>query len=639
MRPERRGTLTDPAPRPDAARPSLGAIVEPDGVRFRVWAPDARHVTLEAAPRSGASITARLAPEPDGYHAGFVPGLRAGDRYRFRVDGAGPFPDPASRLQPEGVHGPSEIVDPAAFAWTDDAWTGVPLEGLVLYELHVGAFTPEGTFAAAAARLPDLRDLGVTAVELMPVADFPGARNWGYDGGALFAPARVYGAPDDLRRFVDRAHALGLAVHVDVVYNHFGPDGAYAPAFSSRFFSERHASPWGRGINLDGADAAAVRGFFIENALHWIRDYHADGLRLDATHAMVDESGRHFLAELAAAIAASPDARRRRALVIAEDARNWDRIVRRAEEDGFGLDAVWSDDFHHQARRLLAGDDEAWFRDFSGSAADLAGTIARGWWFTGQHASYFRGARGSDPAGIPRRRFVFFLQNHDQIGNRARGERLHHAIDPAAFRAATTLLLTAPETPLLFMGQEWGAATPFRFFTDHAEPLGSRVSEGRRREFAAFREFADPEARAAIPDPQDPETFAASRLRWEERDREPHASLLRLTRRLLALRRHEALLRDAPDAAFDASAPDDGTVVLRRERNGGAMLVVARLRGSGAVSIARPAAGLDGRAPEVLFTTEDAGVASDSLPVRVEGTGDRVRVAFVRPGAAIVRLA
>jgi len=609
-----------------------GARLEPGGVRFRVWAPDAR--TVEVVPEGTTSRHAMQAG-PDGVFEAWVPGLRAGARYRLALDGGAPLPDPASRFQPEGVHGPSEVVDPARFAWTDAGFAGVPLEDLVLYELHVGTFTPEGTFAAAARRLPDLAELGVTAVELMPVADFAGMRNWGYDGAALFAPARCYGAPDDLRRFVDAAHALGLAVHLDVVYNHLGPDGAYAAAFSRRFFSERHRSPWGAGINLDGPHARGVRDFFIANSLHWIREYHMDGLRLDATHAMVDEGARHFLAELSARVRAGAG---RPVVLMAEDSRNLAHLPRPEAEGGWGLDGAWADDFHHEVRVLLAGDRDGYYVDYRGHAADLAAIVRRGWLYTGQPSKYLGRPRGTDPTGLAPRRFVFCVQNHDQVGNRAMGERLHHQVEPAAFHAAVALLLCAPQVPLLFMGQEWAASTPFRYFTDHAPELGRLVTRGRREEFRRFASFADEATRAGIPDPQDVATFEGSRLEWGERAAEPHASTLRLHRALLALRRRAPALRDARVGAHEAVALDDVTLALRREAEDGPPLVlVARLSGGGEVTV--PAALLRGALPAewcIALSTEEAAFAPDARPVTATARPDGVRVAFARPGAVLL---
>ena len=485
---------------------------------------------------------------------GAFPDVGAGTCYRYQLDHDGPYPDPASRYQPHGVHGASMVLDPSAFRWSDAGWTGEPLHALVLYELHVGTFSSPGTFAGATSRLPQLRDLGITAVELMPVADFPGHRNWGYDGAALFAPARCYGTPDQLRQFVDTAHGLGIAVLLDVVYNHAGPDGSYLSRFSPYYFTNRHSSPWGEGVDVDGEYSAPVREFVIENALHWIHEYHMDGLRLDATHAIQDGSPRHLLAELTARVHESVS--HRHVHVIAEDHRNLAMMVTPRRESGWGLDAVWADDFHHQMRRLLAGDSDGYYRDFSGTTADLATTLRQGWFFTGRYSEHLREPRGTDPTAIPAPRFVVCLQNHDQVGNRARGERLHHQIDAAAFRAASVVLLTAPQTPLLFMGQEWAASSPFQYFTDHDEPLGRLVTEGRRREFRDFVAFADAGAGEGIPDPQAIATFLASRLDWAEREVEPHASMVRLHAALLAFRRTELAGEDtAEDSPPRPSTP------------------------------------------------------------------------------------
>jgi maltooligosyltrehalose trehalohydrolase len=510
--------------------PAFGPVLDGDGARLRICAPGA--ATVDAWVGSGP-------PQPltrvsEDVFEGHVPGARAGDRYRLQRDGSPSWPDPCSRWQPEGVHGPSMLVDPGAFDWTDQGWRGVPRHRLAIYELHVGTFTPAGTFAAAADGLPAIAELGVTAIELMPVAAFPGARNWGYDGAALFSPSERYGHPDQLRALVDRAHALGLAVLLDVVYNHLGPDGAYLAAWMPTIFTDRHRSPWGRGINLDGPGSTEVRRLICDNALHWLLDYHIDGLRLDATHALTDESDEHILAQLSREVAAAVTGRE--VHLIAEDERNLDTLLLETERGGYGMTGVWADDFHHPVRRHLASDHEAWFADFQGSMDEIATAVREGWVFSGQHAAHHGGPRGTSPAGVPIEASVICLQNHDQVGNRAHGERLHHQIDLDAWLAATTLLLMAPETPLLFMGQEWAASTPFMFFTDHEGELAGHVSAGRRQEFGRFSAFADPAARDRIPDPQGVETFERSVLQWEERLAPPHASVLAQTATLLSIR-------------------------------------------------------------------------------------------------------
>jgi maltooligosyltrehalose trehalohydrolase len=629
-----RGSCPGMAPAPASVlapgpwRPALGAWPDEAGAHFRVWAPGHERVDVVLAPGRPDSRTFALRRGEDGTFAGTT-SAAAGARYAYLLDGAGPFPDPASRFQPDGVHGPSAIVDPRAFIWTDQTWHGVPLSELTIYEAHVGTFTPEGTFAGTTARLPHLRDLGVTAIELMPVAEFPGMRNWGYDGVAPFAPSRAYGTPDDLRRLVDTAHRLGLAVLLDVVYNHFGPDGAYFSQFSPYYFSSRHHTPWGQAINLDGEQSEHVRAFFFENALHWIREYHVDGLRLDATHALIDEGPRHFLGELRTRVrAASPD---RPVLLIAEDDRNLAIIVRPPEHGGWGLDAVWADDFHHQMRRLTAGDADGYFQDFSGTTEDVAATLERGWFFSGQHSAYRRATRGTDPSGIARERMVIALQNHDQIGNRAFGERLHHQIDPAVFRAASALLVMAPETPLLFMGQEWAAGTPFQYFTDHHDELGRLVTEGRRNEFSRFAAFADERSRARIPDPQARATFERCRLDWTEPAREPHAGTLRLYRALLDLR------RAAPAERVEVTALDSQTIaLLRASASREALLLVARLGASGAVDLDSWNSLAVRREWRVVLTTEDATYTESPQPADVDLTRSAPRLGFRRPAAVIL---
>jgi maltooligosyltrehalose trehalohydrolase len=606
-----------------AWRPALGAWLEEGAARFRVWAPTHEDVELVL---DGVPTPVALEKQADGSFVGVVLQVEAGQRYRYRVDGRGPFPDPASRFQPEGVHGPSEIVDAAGFEWNDSRWPGLTLDDLVLYELHVGTFTAAGTFAGAAERLAYLRDLGVTAIEIMPVADFPGERNWGYDGVALFAPSRAYGRPDDLRRLVDAAHRLGLGIVLDVVYNHLGPDGAYVGAYCPHYFSKGKPTPWGAALNLDGPHSQGVREFLIENALHWVNEYHLDGLRLDATHALRDDGTRHLLAEMRARLhAATP----RRLVLIAEDGRNLRRLVQPEAEGGYGLDAQWADDFHHQLRRILAGDSEGYYQDYDGSLPDLARTVREGWLYQGEPSAYHGQPWGEVPAGLPPRRFVFYAQNHDQVGNRAHGERLHHQVEPAVWRAASVLLLTAPEVPLLFMGQEWAAPSPFLFFTDHREPLGARVGEGRRQEYAGFAAFSSPAARERIPDPQDPETFRASRLDWSRLEEPPHATTRRLYRALLRLRREEPLLRSASGDGFDARALGEEGLVFERFGESTRVLVVVRLKGRGPLAAPAPA----GEPWEVLLTTEDEGFCPDPQPIGVDAAGAR----FPRPGAVILK--
>jgi maltooligosyltrehalose trehalohydrolase len=583
------------------------------------------------------AVSFALERSPDGTFHGASADFRPGDLYGYRLDGQGPFPDPASRYQPEGVHGPSQIIDPASYARSDASWEGVLRDDLVIYELHVGTFSPEGTFAGTARLLPELARLGINAIELMPVAEFPGRSNWGYDGVSLFAPARCYGTPDDLRRLVDTAHGLGMAVLLDVVYNHFGPDGSYLARFSPAYLSDRHQTPWGPAVNLDGRGSEMVRAFFIENALHWIHEYHMDGLRLDATHSMVDEGPRHILAELSARVREqAPD---RTIHLIAEDHRNLAGMLRPESAGGWGLDGVWSDDFHHQLRRLLAGDDDGVYRDFAGTISDLVTTLNRGWLFRGEYSIHRGKPRGTDPAGLPLRSFIFCIQNHDRIGNRAFGERLNHQVDAAAYRAASALLLLAPETPLLFMGQEWATSSQFYFFTDHEPELGRRVREGRLREFRSYRAFQDPVALDRILDPQDEATFLLCRLAWCERHREPHASTWRLYQALLALRRNETAFAAGDSAAFRAIALDEDSLALRFTTEHESVLVVCLLRGTGKFSLGPPLTEpvSEGRDWDVLLSTEDPRFAPEPRQAVIDRGRPNLLVEFERPGAVVLK--
>jgi maltooligosyltrehalose trehalohydrolase len=615
------------------ATAGFGACPDRGGVRFRVPAPAARDLQLHLLTGPSAGLY-RPDRNPEGVFECHVPGARAGDRYAFTLDGSPPLPDPASRSQPDGVHGASAIVDPQAYRWQHTAWRGPAVPSLVVYELHVGTFTPEGTFASARQRLVELADLGVTAIELMPVADFPGGRNWGYDGVCLYAPARVYGSPDDLRELVDAAHGVGLAVLLDVVYNHLGPEGAYLPRFNPGYIADRHSTPWGGAVNLDGPGREVVRQFIIDNAVHWIREYRLDGLRLDATHALVDDSPAHLVAELTAAVraaAAWP------VVIHAEDHRNATSIVEPVTEGGWGADGIWADDFHHVVRRLLAGDVHGYYADFDGTTEELARTIRQGWLFTGQVSRHMNGPRGTDPSQVPMHRFVVCVQNHDQIGNRARGDRLHHTIDHASWRAASTLLLTVPMTPLLFMGQEWAVSSPFQYFTEMEPDLGRLVTEGRRREFREFPEFADPAARERIPDPQDATTFERSRLNWDERGSGVHVLTLALYRELLRLRRAHRALAASGELAGEAAALNEGAVLMWRHHADERFGVVAQLTGASTVPVEN--VGGHGGTPSIVLSTEDGRFAPDPQPPHVDLGPDRATIGFRRPGAMIIRFA
>jgi maltooligosyltrehalose trehalohydrolase len=618
---------TPSEPAEPAVLPLFGALPERDGVRFRTFAAASRDLHLEIQSGAAAGLH-RLEPAGEGMQERFIAGAGAGDRYAYVIDGAR-RPDPASRCQPDGVHGPSEIIDPDAFRWRHGRWRFSP-DNLVIYELHVGTFTDRGTFAAARERLPALGALGVTAIELMPVAEFPGRRNWGYDGVGLFAPSHNYGPPDDLRAFVDAAHGLGLGVLLDVVYNHLGPEGAYLPQFHPEYITDRRATPWGGAINLDGPGSVPIRRFIVDNAVHWVREYRLDGLRLDATHSLLDDGRVHIVSDLAAAVRSAAG---RPLALIAEDHRNLTALVEPRERSGWALDGIWADDFHHVVRRRLAGDAYAYYQDYEGSTDELARTLTQGWLFTGQHSHHGGSRRGTDPSATPMHRFVICLQNHDQVGNRATGDRLHHGIDAAAWRAASALLLTAPMTPLLFMGQEWAASSPFQYFTDLEPELGTLVTEGRRREFKDFPEFAGPAGLARIPDAQDAATFERSRLDWSERSAPAHAASLALYTDLLRLRNTHPALGASGATSADAEAVDDDTIAMWRGEGTERFVIVVRLTGAGTVTV-------DTGAPRsgaaTVLTTEDPRFAIDPRPMQVETDRGRIAIVFHRPGAVIL---
>jgi malto-oligosyltrehalose trehalohydrolase len=532
-------------------------------MRYEVWAPDAKTVEVE----TGGD---RHAMTPSPVRSGWWSAEAEPGDYGFVVDGEGPFPDPRSLWQPDGVHGLSRTYDHGAFAWTDRAWRGRPLAGAVLYELHVGTFTPEGTFDAAIERLDHLTDLGVDAVELMPVAAFPGRHGWGYDGVDLWAVHDPYGGPDGLKRFVDACHERGLAVVLDVVYNHLGPSGNYLAKYGP-YFTDEHRTPWGPAVNLDRAGSDEVRAYIVENALMWLRDYHLDGLRLDAVHALNDERALHILEELAVAVEALRAATGRETYLVAESDLGDPRLVTAREAGGYGLDGQWNDDFHHALHSALTGERQGYYCDF-GSMAALAKTLRSAFFHDGTWST-FRGrshGRPVDRLRVSGHRFTGFLQNHDQIGNRATGDRISASLSPGLLRVGAGLLLTSPFTPMLFMGEEWGATTPWRFFTDHQEPeLARAVSQGRRREFATHGWASED-----VPDPQDPETYRVSTLDWAEPARPEHRALLEWYRDLIALRRSCPELTDPRLTEVDVEHGESWIVVYR-----GSVRIAANLGG------------------------------------------------------------
>jgi maltooligosyltrehalose trehalohydrolase len=536
----------------------IGAEPQTDGgTHFRVWAPAAGAIAVDI--EGGGS--APLAGEADGYFSGLVGGVGAGARYRLRIDGERMLPDPASRYQPDGPHGSSEVIDPAGFAWTDGAWRGVPQERLVIYEMHVGTFTPEGSWAAAMAHLPTLAETGITCIEMMPVADFPGRFGWGYDGVDLYAPTRLYGRPDDLRRFVDRAHGLGVAVILDVVYNHIGPDGNYLKAFAPAYFTDRYANEWGEALNFDGPDAGPVREFFIGNAGYWIDEYHFDGLRIDATQQIFDRSPEYIVAAIGRRVREA--AGDRTTFVTAENEPQLARLVRPLDKGGYGLDAIWNDDFHHSAKVALTGRREAYYSDYSGRAVEFVALAKHGFLFQGQRYAWQKQSRGAPALDIPASRFVVYLQNHDQIANAAAGLRGHQQASPGSWRAMTAYLLLTPAIPMLFQGQEFAASNRFLYFADHESELAGLVKKGRAAFLAQF-----PSVASLLPgdlaDPGSAETFQRCVLNHAERDR--HKEAVALHRDLLALRRE---IFAGGERRLDGAALSDEIFLLRYFGNAG----------------------------------------------------------------------
>jgi len=541
-----------------APLPALGARALPGGgCRFDVWAPGATRVAVELL---DPDTTAELEPFADGWFGAAVAGVDPGRRYRYRLDDGEPLPDPASGLQPDGVHGPSAVVDPG-FRWTDGGWRGLPLERLVLYELHVGTFTPEGTFDAIVPRLAELAELGVTAIEVMPVAQFSGDRNWGYDGVFPYAVQHSYGGPDGFRRLVDAAHAAGVAVCLDVVLNHLGPEGNVLPRYGP-YLTDRYRTPWGPAVNVDGPGSDAVRAFLAGVAVRWFEEFHVDALRLDAVDQIPDMSAVHFLAELAIRTEALAERLGRPLHLIAESDLNDPRMVTPTAAGGLGMDAQWADDFHHSLHALLTGDRHGYYADFAGTAP-LAKAYREPFVMDGVRSSY-RGRRHGAPArGLPARRFVVCSQNHDQVGNRARGDRLAAQAGIERAKLAAGAVLVSPYLPLLFMGEEHGEQAPFPYFTSHQDPgLAEAVRRGRSEEFAAFRWQGEP------PDPQSEKTFAGARLHWDARSQAPHAGVLAWYRELLRLRRELPALDHGDPGGLETARSDDPPAVWVRQAAG-----------------------------------------------------------------------
>jgi maltooligosyltrehalose trehalohydrolase len=523
----------------------------------RVWAPLCRRLSA-VLEFPGPSLTVALQPEPAGYFSGFLHEASPGTRYRFQLDSEDRLlPDPASRFQPEGPSGPSQLVDASVFPWTDQGFPGLRRKGQVLYELHVGTFSAEGTWAAACRRLPLLAELGISAVQLMPLADSPGRFGWGYDGVSLFAPSRWHGTPEDFRAFVDQAHGLGMGVMLDVVYNHLGPTGSCLPAYSEHYLSSRYETEWGRAFNFDGAHSGPVREYFAANAAYWIEEFHLDGLRFDATQSMFDSSDEHILAALARAARAAGGTRD--VLLVGENEPQDARLVRSPSEGGFGLDAVWNDDFHHSATVALTAHAGAYLTDYRGTPQELISAVKRGYLFQGQHYRWQGKPRGSWCPDTPPEAFIVYLQNHDQTANSPSGRRCGAQSSDGKLRAVTAVTLLSPCTPLLLQGQEFAATTPFLYFADHDEQLADSVRRGRAAHVGQFPWNALPESQQRLDDPRDPQTFQRSKLDWSERDRNRRWVLFHQD--LLRLRRTDGAL--AAQAAVDGAVLGTAAFVLR----------------------------------------------------------------------------
>ena len=590
----------------DKRRVALGAETLDGGTHFRVFAPKRQRVDVVlAGPEAGLAAepqrTVALLPESNGFFSGLAPGVKAGALYKLKLDGQGLFPDPASRFQPEGPHGWSEVIDPTTFEWTDTHWPGCTLAGQIVYELHLGAFTKEGTYAAAAEQLAELKRLGFTLVELMPVAEFPGRFGWGYDGVDLYAPTRLYGRPDDLRAFVDRAHAVGLGVILDVVYNHLGPSGNYTGEFSEHYIHRDKANEWGDAIDFETEPGA--RELFAANGAYWIDEFHLDGLRLDATQCIHDASKEHIVAELVRRARAA--AGRRSIVIFAENERQEAHYARSPERGGYGVDAMWNDDFHHAARVAATGHAEAYYSSTKGTAQELLSAVKWGFLFQGQHYPWQKATRGGPALDLPAPAMTLFLQNHDQVANTIDGRRLHQLTSPGVHRALTTLYLLAPGTPLVFMGEEFAASSPFLFFADHEPELAKLVEKGRREFMAQFPSGTDPAIASRMKAPHDEETFARCKLDF--RERELHAETYALFHDLLRLRREDPAFAAQDKDSLHGAVVDDGAFVLRFATGTGRdRLLALSLRSSFDLgTLAEPlVAPLEGRPWRVLFTTD-----------------------------------
>ena len=584
----------------------VGAAMLPknQGVRFRVWAPAKKKVEVVLEHGPGAPAEVELASE-GGYFSGFAEAAAAGTGYRFRLDGAGPFPDPASRFQPDGPHGCSEVVDPSAFEWSDSRWKGISLAGQVIYEMHIGTFTEEGTWESARKQLPELAAAGFSIVEVMPVADFPGRFGWGYDGVSLFAPTWLYGRPDDMRRFVDDAHSLGIGIILDVVYNHLGPDGNYLKEFSPDYFTARYFNEWGDAINFDGENSAPVREYFAANAAYWIEEFHLDGLRLDATQQIFDNSPEHIISVIVKR--AREAAHGRSTVFIAENEPQLTKLARSVDHGGYGVDALWNDDFHHSSMVAATGRNEAYYSDYLGQPQEFVSAFKYGYLYQGQWYSWQKQRRGSSSRGLKPEQFVNYIQNHDQIANSWRGERLHLLTSPGRYKALTALFLLAPNTPMIFQGQEFASSRPFFYFADHKPELAKLIQEGRAKFLAQFPSLAHLEQQESVLDPGNPATFQKCKLNFADRER--NARYYALHKDLIELRRNDPVFRMQGEGGLDGAVLSAEAFVIRYFGGGGddRLLLVnlgmdLRLNPSPDPLLAPP----DGRCWELLWSSEES---------------------------------
>ena len=598
--------------------PSLGATYLGDGrCRFRVWAPFAQQVQVRLLGPPDRCVPLEPAP-PWGYYQAVIDGAAPGSLYFYRLDEAKERPDPASRSQPQGVHGPSQVIDPG-FPWEDHGWAGLPLQRYIIYELHVGAFTPEGTFDAVITHLEELQDLGVTAIELMPVAQFPGRRNWGYDGVDLFAVQDSYGGPDGLRRLVNACHKRGLALILDVVYNHLGPEGNYLGDFGP-YFTEKYRTPWGAALNFDGPQSDEVKRFFIENALCWTTEFHIDALRLDAVHAILDNSPRPFLEDLADAVHQQAERLNRRVYLMPESSANNVRLLLPGELGGYGMDAQWNDDFHHALHTLLTPDRTGYYQDY-GRLQDLARAFAEGYVYSGQYSGYRQRSHGTSSREVPASKFVVFSQNHDQVGNRALSDRLSQMVSFEALKLAAGVVLLSPFIPLLFMGEEYGETAPFHYFIEHSEPnLVETVRRGRREEFTAFAWQGE------SPDPQAEVTFLHSKLDYARRHQERHGLLLEFYRELIWLRKELPALAHLSKKEMEVLGYEKEQVLFLRRWHGSDQVCVALTIGDAAV------------APDLPIAQGRWRKAIDSAEVRWDGGGSAIPDALSSEGQARLSL-